>query len=190
MKRLRFLAVLREQAGSVETQSGFIGEVATIWIRFLLALNVLQTIGVFVLLSWSVHESQSCLEPRLQATSVTTASPHSMGSDSERIASSPDEERLRTIMREELRRQLQSHANEYRAPAPAVVEQPRDAAEDRRRQELVAQQVETYISVGSITQQQILDLQAQMAPLDAKTRTKVMSRLMKAVNSGDLDAQF
>jgi hypothetical protein len=162
----------------------------TIWIRFLMALNVLQAIGVVMLLRWSVDEPMSRLEPRLQATSVTTASPHSMGSDPERIASSADEERLRTIMREEFGRQLQSHANEYGAATPAVVEQPRDAAEDRRRRELVAQQVETYISVGSITQHQILDLQAEMAQLDAKTRTKVMSRLMKAVNSGDLEAQF
>lgn len=160
-----------------------------IWIRLLMALNVLQTIGVFMLLSRSVYEPISRLEPRLQATSVTSASTHSMGSDPERIASSADEERLRTIIREEFGRQLQSHANEYGATTP-VVEQPRDVVEDRRRHELVAQQVETYISVGSITQQQFLDLQAETAQLDAKTRTKVMSSLMKAVNSGDLEAQF
>ena len=94
-------------------------------------------------------------------------------------------------MREEFRH---GNCNRTRTSAASLHPPSSNSLATQRRiggaSELVAQQVETYISVGSMTQQQILDLQAQMAPLDAKTRTKVMSRLMKAVNSGDLDAQF
>lgn len=160
-----------------------------IWIRLLMAMAVLQTIGVVMLLTrWSDDEPTSTLEVRLQETLAKALSSCSGGAD--RLASLPDEDRLRGILREEFARQPQARVDEHVTAPTAVAAKPRDDAAARLQRELVTHDVQSYISRGSITDRQLNDLQAQMATLDAKTRRQLMSRLIKAMSSGDLEHEF
>jgi hypothetical protein len=151
--------------------------------KTLMALSVLQTIGILVLIvKCSGNEPQPTLESRLQSSFAAATSPH-LGRDA-------DEARLRSIIREELARQPQVQANRHDTPASAVVTPPRTESMDRHQQELVAQQIETYKSMGSITSQQMENLQVQIAQLDEASRRQMLGKLIRALNSGDIKGRL
>ena len=84
-------------------------------------------------------------------------------------------------MREELAQlQAQQPPASHAAAPPS-----RDEAADRRQQVLVAQQIEAYQAMGSITDQQMQELQAEIAQLAPASRKQMMIQLVRALNSGE-----
>jgi hypothetical protein len=77
-----------------------------------------------------------------------------------------------------------------RDAAPAVAQRPRDVSADLHRREAIAQQIETYRATGTITDAQMQELQADIAKLDEASRKQMMSRLLRALNSGDIKGRL
>lgn len=144
--------------------------------KTLIALSVLQTIGIAALVVHAFREERP-VAPDLR--------PASMAESTIGLPASTNEQQLRAIIREELSR-LQS------APRPLAEAsaRPRDPAAEQRRRETVAQQIEAYQAAGAISDAQMQELQADIAQLDDASRRQMMSRLMRALNSGDIKGRL
>lgn len=163
--------------------------------RALTAISVLQTIGILVL----VMHSFTDVDPEGERSSHelgganTALSPISARVDYDKLLA--DEQRLRKVIREELAR-LQSRsdtaASEVRPAlaAHAGNDSARDDSANRYAREAIAQQIETYRAMGSISDAQMLELQAAIAKLDEASRKQMMSRLVRALNAGDLKGRL
>jgi hypothetical protein len=151
-------------------------------VKTLITLSVLQTIGIAALVAHAFREEHPAA-PDLQP-SITSES--TIGS-----SASTDEQRLRAIIREELTR-LQSELGTpaetpTATPAPS---RPRDPAVDQQRHEAVAQQIENYRSAGAITDTQMQELQTDIAQLEDASRKQMLSKLIRALNAGDIKGRL
>jgi hypothetical protein len=156
--------------------------------KTLITLSVLQTIGIVALVVHAFREEHPAAPG--QHTSNSSAVAISPDTSSRVISAAPDvdEERLRTIIREELARLIQP-ATQGNA-APAVATRPRNPSADARQREVVAQQIEAYAAAGAITDMQMQELQAEIAQLDDASRKQMMSKLIRALNSGDIKGRL
>jgi hypothetical protein len=145
--------------------------------RIPITLGVLQTMGVIVLI---VHAfgSEEQVDAALARPPVCD--------QAERAMLREDEARLRTVIREELTR-LQAQPLQ-RAGLPATG-RARKESDDRLSQEL-AQQIETYRAIGTITDEQMQELQTGIVQLDPSSRRELMSKLIQALNSGELKGRL
>jgi hypothetical protein len=92
-------------------------------------------------------------------------------------------------VREELARERNRPATANDA-LPAVSAPPRDPQADLERREAIGQQIENYRAMGAITDTQMQELQAGIAQLDPASRKQMMSRLIRALNSGDIKGRL
>ena len=148
--------------------------------RTLIILSVLQTVGIAALVVHAFAAKHS-IDPEQRPLSSSIAQPTSGA------VPHVGEERLRAIIREELAR-LQSTAQVNASPAAAP--SPRNPAIDADRREAVAQQIEIYRGVGAITDAQMQELQVEIAQLDVTGRKEMMSKLMRALNSGEIKGRL
>jgi hypothetical protein len=157
--------------------------------RTLITLSVLQTLGILALIIHSFgREDRIAPEQRLQnPAAAVSAAPTRGGAGSASVLA--DEERLRNIIKQELA-QLQAQSTVHGTATPAVVARPRNESVDRYRQEQIAQQIEAYQAAGSISEEQMQELQIGIAQLDAASRKQMMSKLIRALNSGDLKGRL
>ena len=105
------------------------------------------------------------------------------GSGNELLA----EHRLRQIIQEELRSHLadmELNGSQQEAQLPTGREV--DGAVVAAQRDFVLEQLDYYSSVGSISSAEMAQLQMEIAKLDARGRTEMMSRLNRALNSGAL----
>ena len=145
--------------------------------KTLITLSVLQTIGIAALVVHAFREPPEVAPGRPPANPLaSTVAP---------AAPSVDEERLRAVIREELA-QLDVRGD---AP-PALAPPPRNASADRQRREVIEQRIEAYGAAGSISDSQMLELQAEIAKLDESSRKQMMSKLVRALNSGDIKGRL
>jgi hypothetical protein len=145
--------------------------------RIPITLGVLQTMGVIVLI---VHAfgSEEQVDAALARPPVCD--------QAERAMLREDEARLRNVIREELTR-LQARPLQ-RAGLPAAG-RARSESGDRLSQEL-AQQIETYRAIGTITDEQMQELQTGIVQLDPSSRGELMSKLIQALNSGQMKGRL
>lgn len=145
--------------------------------KTLMALSVLQTIGIAALV---VHAFRELPHTEPDARSATPTA-----SAAATIAPSLDEQHLRAVVREELALfDVQGDAS------PAVAPQPRNPSVDFHQREVIAQQIEAYRAIGTITDAQMQELQADIARLDVSNRKQMMSKLLRALNSGDIKGRL
>ncbi|HKR34491.1 MAG TPA: hypothetical protein VJT10_06605 [Steroidobacteraceae bacterium] len=145
--------------------------------KTLITLSVLQTIGIAALVVHAFREQpQVATDVRPAGAAANAASP---------AAPSVDEERLRAVIREELAR-LEPRGDAPQGAAPP----PRSPSADRQRRESIEQRIETYSAAGSITDAQMQELQAEIAKLDEPSRRQMMSRLVRALSSGDIKGRL
>jgi hypothetical protein len=155
--------------------------------RMLIALSVLQTVGITALVMHAFgtkHSPDPAQRP--SSSSAAAISPASSGPTSG-VASNVREERLRIIVREELAR-LQSSAQG--SASSSLEAQRRNPTTDVHQREAVAQQIETYRGAGAITDAQMQELQADIAQLDDASRKQMMSKLIRALNSGEIKGRL
>ena len=150
--------------------------------RTLITLSVLQTIGIAVLVVHALREEPHAVSDVHPARSPASA-PASV--EAPRI----DEERLRAILREELAQEHNRPVAESLPAAPSPAPYNPSAAELQQR-DLVAQQIEAYRAVGTITDAQMQELQADIAKLDAVSRKQMLSKLTRALNTGDIKGRL
>ena len=122
--------------------------------------------------------------------------PHSVARSNDRIRSWPGndlitEHRLRQIIQEELR----SHTRHVALNSPQQETQPAagqdvDNAVMASRRDFVLGQLDYYSSVGTISSAEMAQLHGSIAKLDEGGRKEMMSRLNRALNSGELSADL
>ena len=156
--------------------------------RTLIALSVLQTVGIAALVmhAYGAKHSPDDSEQRSSNPAAAAISSASSVPISD-AASNIREERLRTIVREELAR-LQSSAQGN--ASTSLEAQPRNSSTDVHQREAVAQQIEAYRGAGAITDAQMQELQADIAQLDDASRKQMMSKLIRALNSGEIKGRL
>lgn len=149
--------------------------------RTLITLSVLQTIGIAVLVVHALREEPHAVSDVGPAQSPASAPP---SVEVPRI----DEQRLRAILREEL---AQEHNRPVADSLPATPAPPHNpSAAELQQRDLVAQQIEAYRAVGTITDSQMQELQADIAKLDAMSRKQMLSKLTRALNTGDIKGRL
>jgi hypothetical protein len=170
--------------------------------KALTVLSAIQTVGILVLiaklfaiepatLSTTAAPAPTVTSQRVAtATQLDDASTATQLDDASTATQLDDAsgEALRAVIREEVATQV--HEATRQMSGPAMPPKPRDPEADRVREERVAQHIETYKSVGAITDQQMEDLQLELARLDQPTRRALMSKLVKAMNSGEIKGRF
>jgi hypothetical protein len=149
--------------------------------KTLMTLSVLQTIGIAMLV---VHAFREEHRPIPDATAAQPAAAVSSAAGASRV----DEERLRAILREEL---AQEHIRPMHEPIPTAPSPSRSpSTAELQQRDVVAQQIEAYRATGAITEAQMLELQADIARLDAASRRQMLSKLTRALNTGEIKGRL
>jgi hypothetical protein len=151
--------------------------------KTLMTLSALQTIGIVVLLIHVLGEEREPATVRSTDPVAVASSPFANASPD--TASLADEDRLRIIIREELAAQRGVRA-EVTTPAAAA----QDEGSNPLLQERVARQIEAYQAAGAITDAQMQELQVQIAQLDEAGRKRMRSKLIRAMNAGDIKGRL
>ena len=101
-----------------------------------------------------------------------------------------DDNQLRQIIREELGALLDSKPGPETKKDAIVASNAIDNTEIQYQRELVAQQLEYYASVGSISDMDMQKLQGEITKLDEVSRREMLRKLTQALNSGELQGRF
>ncbi len=159
--------------------------------KILTALSLVQIAAIFFLYNMLV-EIDHKVTPIADAGQSASASVAAVNDPFQDYSydAYPDEERLRQIIREELGAALGYGSGQGQYSAPANASASIDPAELEYRREEVAQQLEYYASVGSISNTDMQKLQTEIARLDPAGRTEMLQKLTQELNSGRLDGRF
>lgn len=123
------------------------------------------------------------------AAAVVNAYPSPPDQSFSRADSSFDEERLRQIIREELDAYsfaIASSSSEDQYVAPVA----RDPMQDQEQLDNVAEQLQYYSSVGTISNSEMARLQMDIGRLDEAGRRDMLRKLTQAMNSGAIKGHF
>lgn len=101
-----------------------------------------------------------------------------------------DEGQLRQIVADEMRRAIAGLPAVATSEAVASEEPPISAEEYQARLESTMSQLEYYIEQGEISAGEMARLQVDIARLDEESRSHVLSLLVKAVSTGELDGEL
>ncbi len=159
--------------------------------KILAALSLVQIAAIFFLYNMLVEIDDKITPTAAAGQNASTSD--ALASDLFRSYSHdsyPDEERLRQIIREELGARLGDGSGRGQYAAPANASASIDPAEFEQRREGVAQQLEYYASVGTISDSDMQKLQGDIAKLDAAGRKAMLGKLTQALNSGRLDGRL
>jgi len=102
----------------------------------------------------------------------------------------PDEDRLRQIIREELAAQPDGKFGPAKQMDAVYASTSTDKVENQYQREQVAQQLNYYTSVGSISDADMQKLQMEMAKLNEAGRKEMLGKLTRALNSGELKGRL
>jgi hypothetical protein len=156
--------------------------------KFLVGLGVLQTIAILALILLVARDRADSVRPQPIGENIL---PNDVrGRDLN--ASSFDEQRLRSIIREELVAREKASRSVATTDNSAVKTEPdaRATADQRIRSERVVQTLESYKSIGTINDQQMQELQEEIGQLDEQSRNQMMRSLMRALNTGALKGRL
>lgn len=101
-----------------------------------------------------------------------------------------NENQLRNIIREELAAQLESLSDSIKRADVIAAPTSATRAYDPNQREQVAQKVDYYSTVGSISSVEMQKLQWEIAKLDVAGRREMLGRLVQAINSGALEGEL
>ena len=169
------------------------GEGGTSILRALIILGVIQ-VGLLILM----FNRLTALDGRLAAQPPTSSpSPVSnispsppAGVRSDDAFWSSDEARLRQIIREELRAQPASDANSDQPVAGTGTFNPDAVPENRIQLDRVSQKIDYFSSIGHISEDEMGDLEMEIAKLDPAGRRDMLRKLTQALNSGAIEGRF
>ena len=161
--------------------------------KIITTLVLLQT-GILLLLFAKIAGIEDAMTPATPGainTSVTDDLADMQSQNYSRETDlNPNEGRLRQIIREELGAELDRRAEPDKPTDPVKVAGSTDTAETVYQRELVAQQLENFLNVGSISDADMQKLQMDIAKLDDAGRTEMLRELSRAFNSGRLEGRL
>ncbi len=152
--------------------------------RALIVISIVQ-VAAIIMLFGKLSDIEKSLDRPVTPQSVSTQ-PSPFQRNPVQAGTVIDEERLRSIIREELGAELGQLSNGERAAVPPAPPQDRMQAE----QQQVLQQIQYFSSVGRISTAEMQKLQMDIAKLDAASRTAALQELNRALNSGRLDGRL
>jgi hypothetical protein len=168
--------------------------------KLLTVLSVLQVAAITALflkltalersITASTLAQSNTVEGELSARSLASTAPVIS-----QPATQPNQEQIRSIVREELATALLPFASPQASPQSSTVTGLADnnGQEEKEYQiqlEIAMDEVDYYVSQGSISDKEMSDLQMQLVKLDQSGRKKVMRKLVQALNSGDLEGRL
>ncbi len=151
--------------------------------RALIVISIVQ-VAAIIMLFGKLSDIEKSLDRPVTPQSVSTQ-PSPFQRNPVEAGTVIDEERLRSIIREELGAELGQLSNGERAAVPAP---PQDRMQAEQQQ--VLQQIQYFSSVGRISTAEMQKLQMDIAKLDAASRTAALQELNRALNSGRLDGRL
>lgn len=161
--------------------------------KILIAISIIQ-IAAILLLYNKVVEIDTSMNRRLAAEQDTIISGDLMRTRAPgnpiKSYSHANEYQLRQIIREELVAQLGDRSGPEPQTNPSIRPSPADQVGIENQRELIAQQLEYYASIGSISDSDMQKLQTDIAKLDDAGRTEMLRELTRALNSGRLEGQL
>ena len=167
-------------------------------LTILTALVVVQIVAIAFLFARvvSMDESISAMitagqaEPAEEETSAAPTGPRVV--DSNQAADVLTAEQARKIVREELRAQIGALAYSAGAAGADLTAppDPYDEIDYQQQYELVDQELDFFINQGTISDADMAALQLEIAKLDPEGREEMLRRIVKALNSGELDGRL
>ena len=147
--------------------------------KILVTLSVLQTLGIALIAFLLIRDPAP--HQFAQVPVAAAESPALVRADA--AAPQVRDSHIRELIRSEIA--VAKSPAQNATPAPA-----RDVQSELRQRETVAQQIEMYRGIGAIDDAQMTELQEQIATLDDDGRKQVMSKLMRAMNAGEIKGRF
>jgi hypothetical protein len=161
--------------------------------KILTILGLVQT-GILLLLLGKImllEDEMAVAGPAIQDTSVSRELSNTQSQSTSRGTTVyADEDRLRQIIREELAAQPGGAFGSANQVDAISASNPVDPAENQRQRELVTQQLNYFSSVGSISDMDMQKLQGEIAKLDNAGRKEMLGKLVRAMNSGELEGRL
>jgi hypothetical protein len=161
--------------------------------NFLALLAVAQTALILVLLFKVINLENQSNEPvtddQEAASSEQPAASQALGRPIENPRQL-DENRLRQIVREELRAQLGESLASAAQAAEEEVPDPVSEAEYQYRLDAAMQNLDYHIEQGEISNTDMIKLQSEIALLDEDGRRQMLGRLARAMSTGELEGHF
>lgn len=156
--------------------------------RFLLPLGFLQTICLLYLILNRAGVPLEKVEHDVLAAPAGRGSAMAAGGQLE-------EERIRQIIREEFQllfatENFDSIDSDSAHQVSGEVTPQQDSGYDENQKEYIAQQIAYHRSTGKISSRDMQRLQLGIARLSAQDRREMMSRLVQALNAGEIDGQL
>lgn len=171
------------------------------WMKILTVLFVLQFAAISALYfkfnSLEIHMSSQALADASVANreSHTAPPPPAVGPPDVRLTPA-NIEQLRSMVREELAIALQSIASREQ-PAQRLSSVPQQQADNQRtdaeydyEREIVQNEIDYFVSRGSISESEMAGLQTQIGKLDQAGRKEMLRELVRVLNSGDLEGRL
>ncbi len=161
--------------------------------KALIVLSLVQTgillvlLGKIVLFEEDTTVAGHAVKNTMVSDDLTNTQSQSNTSDT---SSYVDEDRLRQIIREELAIQPDGRFGPAKQADAIFAASSTDNAENQYRREQVAQQLNYYVSVGSVSDADMQKLQGEIAKLDEAGRTEMLRNLTRALNSGQLEGRL
>ena len=165
--------------------------------KILTALSALQILAIAFLLVRVMSMDESIrsmagagqVQPAERETAAVSI--ESRVADSNEAADLLTAEQVRKIVREELRAEIGALVtNGATGVDPAPAPDPYDEVEYQQQYELVDQELEFFISQGTISDTDMATLQQEIAKLDPEGREEMLRRIVRALNSGELDGRL
>lgn len=157
--------------------------IVVLFIQLMGLQNQLQSLQLVIVDGLDVNPNR---QHSRQLTNNTADEPKVLGTTAGSPANSASLRQIQAMLRQEL-------ALLTAPPAvtviPAVTD-PQDLIDRELLFDLVDQEVDFYINHGAISNQEMSNLQLEIAKLDPSGKKQAMSRLVKAINSGQLDGRL
>lgn len=162
-------------------------------IKALAALIVVQTALLFSLY-WKIVSIEGKL-PVVRGTQDIGSSSDILDEgrsdrNSSETASIPTELQLRKIIREELAAQSMAANDPGNERNSTTASESIYTAENRNQLDLVDEKLQYFESVGRISGREMQDLQAEIAKLHNADQKRMLSRLVRTMNAGDIKGRL
>ena len=160
--------------------------------KAILMLVAVQT-ALIVALFFKVSTIEETIDESGPATEFSADGLHAeLGSrfDANATPVALSEAAIRSIIREELAAQLGQLPAEASAATADPVASNESPAQYASRRDRVAESIDYYTRVGSISEQEMSRLQIEIARLQEGDRQQLMMELVRAMNEGSLDGRL
>lgn len=103
-----------------------------------------------------------------------------------------DEQKLRQVVRDEIRSDLAGFGAKVPAPKnkQALAALQRDSADEASRRDQVEQQIESYENIGQVSDAQMQRLEAGIGRLSPVDRKQMMLKLVRAINAQEIKGRL